>query len=1456
MRTYGLVKHLLLITAALVSFTVCSALAQSDNAVDNQSSTKKQMKITPAQWKAAAASLKAKRDAKVKAAGAKAVGTQAFNAVAATSLVVDPVSQYYIPDYFETPNWANSPPLAKFVNPLPGLYVSGVSSPPAPGSQYIPVGVPDTTTYANSDYYEIELGEYTQLMHPGMSPTTLRGYRQTNTTDPLVSQFHYLGPIIIATKGRPVRIKFTNNLPTGDLFLPVDTTIMGSGEFQIDYNPETKLPMPLTSGVFSQARATLHLHGGLTPWISDGTAHQWTAPVGDATTAYPKGVSVAYVPDMWFTSTGSTIGSCAGQTTCAVAGATNDPGRGKLTFFWTNEQSARFMFYHDHAYGITRLNVYAGEAAGYLINDPATEDSLAALGVPGTIGTTPATTDLAHLLPLVIQDKTFVNSSTVLTTDPTWAWGSNPAKPSTSTPVTGDLWWPHVYMPAQNDADITGINAFGRWHYGPWFFPPTPVCGSSPQAVPPYCITNGPVPNEYYAMDPNCFPTPNNACIQNPFRPGTPNPSWGAEAFLDTMVVNGAVYPTVTVQPQKYRMRILNAAHDRFLNLQLYQSTSIIGALTLTNPGGGYTSDPAVTITGTNGKGATAKATADLDPLSPTFGQIIALNLETVGSGYQNATVTFTGGGGIGATATATVYSQPTEVGMVPAVPSSGFPENWPRDGREGGVPDPITRGPSFVQIGTEGGVLPLPVALPNQPIQWNTDPTMFNVGNVLQQRDGGGTLMLGPAERADVIVDFTKYSGKTIILYNDAPTAFPALDPHYDYYTGAPDRTDMGAYGPIPPGVGPNIRTVMQIVVAAGGDSTAPPNDFDPTFLSALANGFATPTGIFASTQHPIVAGQTAYDSTYSHTFPSKLPNWGVSRIKDTAISFETVNPDFTFTVKSNFPMERKAIHDEMGATFDDFGRMSAKLGLEVPYVNAANQNFILGNFVDPPTEIVEPNKIQIWRITHNGVDTHPIHFHLFDVQVLNRVGWDGFIRLPDDNELGWKDTVRISPLEDTIVALRPVLPPAPFPVPNSIRPMNPTTPIGSTEGFSQLDIVTGNGLVPPLTNQLINFGWEYTWHCHILSHEENDMMRVVSFAVPPVAPSGLSALLQGPGVDLSWTDNSSTETHFTIQRAVNSAFTIGLTYFTVNPVAGNPQTYRDTTILPNTAYYYRVQASNAVGSPVGGYPQVIAASAWSNSASIGGANLVQALITHYYNSILGRPPDAGGLTFWNAEIERIVSLGVDIKEGYISLGKWFFNSSEYIAMGTSNAAYVSDLYETFLNRTASQTEINFWSAYLTQGVSRNEVLNEFVFSAEFNTYMENLFGPSTTRPENNLINDYYRGILSRLPDTPGFNYWLPILRAAQCTGAQQVQSVSYQIVSSFIAGAEYVAKARTNTGYIEDLYDAFLRRGASPAEINGWLDQLTSGTMTRNQVLQFFIASPEFQTRVTAVINAGCLP
>ncbi|HUX75671.1 MAG TPA: multicopper oxidase domain-containing protein, partial [Anaerolineae bacterium] len=220
-----------------------------------------------------------------------------------------------------------------------------------------------------------------------------------------------------------------------------------------------------------------------------------------------------------------------------------------------------------------------------------------------------------------------------------------------------------------------------------------------------------------------------------------------------------------------------------------------------------------------------------------------------------------------------------------------------------------------------------------------------------------------------------------------------------------------------------------------------------------------------------------------------------------------------------------------------------------------------------------------QIWKITHNGVDTHPIHFHLYDVQLINRVGWDGIIRKPDANELGWKDTLRISPLEDTIVALRPVVPQVPFDQPNSVRPINPMMPLtgpGSLLGFNSTD---ANGVpTTPIVNALTNFGWEYMWHCHILSHEEMDMMRPVSVAQPPIAPTNLitTTLPFTDSVQLDWTDNSLNETSFVVQRATTLTLPDWTTVY--DTLVPDVTTYTDSAI-PIGVYFYQVIASNRVG-------------------------------------------------------------------------------------------------------------------------------------------------------------------------------------------------------------------------------------------------------------------------------------
>ena len=86
-------------------------------------------------------------------------------------------------------------------------------------------------------------------------------------------------------------------------------------------------------------------------------------------------------------------------------------------------------------------------------------------------------------------------------------------------------------MPNQNPGDISGANAMGRWDYGPWFWPPFTT--TDPEVPNPHVRTPG--------VQSTCPPG------ENVVNPGTPNPSIVPEAFMDTMTVNGTVYPFVQV---------------------------------------------------------------------------------------------------------------------------------------------------------------------------------------------------------------------------------------------------------------------------------------------------------------------------------------------------------------------------------------------------------------------------------------------------------------------------------------------------------------------------------------------------------------------------------------------------------------------------------------------------------------------------------------------------------------------------------------------------------------------------------------------------------------------------------------------------------------------------------------------------------------------------------------------
>jgi FtsP/CotA-like multicopper oxidase with cupredoxin domain len=1050
--------------------------------------------------------------------------------------------------------------LRKFVDRLPGLGEGNANN----LGQYLPIAIADTQSYPDSDYYEIALVEYREKMHSDLpKATTLRGYVQIETPAntggskhiPLtypngaaildvngnqmyaVDHPHYLGPVVVASSGRGVRYKFYNLLPTGsatkdatgkvltrngDLFLPVDKTLLGANTGP-DGNP------------YTENRATIHLHGGDSPWISDGTPHQWIAPRGEVT-PHKKGVSQVNVPDM------------------------PEPEEGAATFYFPNHQSGRLMFYHDHASGLTRLNVYGGEAAGYVLLDSAEVDLMKRGIIPG-IGTDGALD--GTMIPLVIQDKTFVPKD-IAEQDARWdtaAWGDY-----------GDLWFPHVYETNQDPNSFDGTNPVGRWDYGPWFWPifPAPL----------------PLPTGVYG---DATTTP--------------------EAFMDTPVVNGTAYPTLEVDPRAYRFRILNACNDRFVNLSLFVADSSV----------------------------------------------------TTDDGRTN-----------------------TEVKMVPAIaPPAGstavWPDYWPTDGRAEGVPDPAAAGPAFIAIGNEGGILPHPAVIPAAPVVYELNRRSVTVLNV--QSAG---LYLGSAERADVVVDFSQYAGKTLILYNDAPAPVPAFDPRIDYFTNNGDQSGAGGAESTKPGYGPNTRTVMQIKVKPTRTDGATITAFN---LAALQTELPTAYG---KVQEKPVVGQSAYNDpfpgsnfvdTYAkirsgsvqqntfHWTPAGVNqqvtsivitdpgvgylaaptavvsgggNAGTYRLPTTVLNGRVTSIDIaglsgaTFTsvpsvvfeaaisgpnaggvgatafVKTTQTQEKVIQNKAIQELFEpNYGRMNATLGIELPMTSALTQTTVPLGYVDPTTEFIADGETQIWKLTHNGVDTHPVHFHLMNVQLINRIGWDGTIKPPNPEELGWKETIKMNPLEDIVVAISPKTPKAPFGVPNSSRYRDPAQAPNGTAGFTQINYDQNSpqfGLTVPantVKNIVENYQWEYVWHCHILGHEENDFMRPLVFDFKPAAPDAPTALAVTADGILTWTDATpwpdgklptdptstvnlkTNEIDFIIQRATLASAPADLVTPAANVVfteigraRANATTFTDTTMVPGNFYWYKVVAHNSVAS------------------------------------------------------------------------------------------------------------------------------------------------------------------------------------------------------------------------------------------------------------------------------------
>jgi spore coat protein A len=266
-----------------------------------------------------------------------------------------------------------------------------------------------------------------------------------------------------------------------------------------------------------------------------------------------------------------------------------------------------------------------------------------------------------------------------------------------------------------------------------------------------------------------------------------------------------------------------------------------------------------------------------------------------------------------------------------------------------------MSNGLPIWQIGTEGGFLPAPVEL--------------------------AEVLLGPAERADVIVDFTHVpAGSEIVLENVAPDEpFGGGIPGVDFDPADPESTGQ----------------VMRFLVvpASSPDASTPPSELILPTLAPL--GAAT------------------------HTRQVSLN--------------EEMSASVRVTTDEHGDVVLDCDHGE------PFGPVEADLGT----LNPDGTGNPLG-WDEPITENPTVGSIEVWEIYNFTADAHPIHIHEVTFEVVGREALEGGgSRPPDSWETGRKDTVIAYPGEITRV------------------------------------------------KALFDRPGLFVWHCHIVEHEDNEMMR-----------------------------------------------------------------------------------------------------------------------------------------------------------------------------------------------------------------------------------------------------------------------------------------------------------------------------------------------------------------------------
>jgi spore coat protein A len=300
-----------------------------------------------------------------------------------------------------------------FAQAIPGGTLDPLSVPKYQTPMLIPPVMPEAGTIKqqggkNIDYYEISMRQFPQQILPASLPaTTVWGYGAVTSASKKGLLLHNAPSLTIEAKyNRPVRVKWINELVDADgnylpHLLPVDPTLHWANPPGGTTGRDTRPTFASTPGTYTgPIPIVTHVHGAVGVGDeSDGYTEAWYLP---AANNIPAGYATE---GSWYNFFANKAANNFGATW----------GPGYATFQYPNPDRASTNWYHDHALGMTRLNVYAGPAGFYIIRGGPSDVVLdSRFGTAAVLpGPAPKAGDkfppnkTYYEIPIAIQDRSF-----------------------------------------------------------------------------------------------------------------------------------------------------------------------------------------------------------------------------------------------------------------------------------------------------------------------------------------------------------------------------------------------------------------------------------------------------------------------------------------------------------------------------------------------------------------------------------------------------------------------------------------------------------------------------------------------------------------------------------------------------------------------------------------------------------------------------------------------------------------------------------------------------------------------------------------------------------------------------------------------------------------------------------------------------------------------------------------